>query len=282
MILGDWGVTTLRLWHGKERREGPGIGSGREPAEVFAELTDGWSGPALLCGTVGANIGWVDAGYAEAPATLGDVCALAVSPAEGVTILPGVATDGNAFGQPDVMRSEEVQAWGWAEGNTSTARLCLPGSHTKWVELEDGRITDLTTGFTGELFEAVRNGTILVGQVEGPVRINDDFRHGVELGAGHPHTLSALFAVRAEAARNRIVDEAARDRLSGVLVGSDCVAMLRAQGGAPDAVVGGGGIAEGYCTALAVLGHDVPLADGEACALTGLRLAAGTLGLADA
>ena len=286
MILGDWGTTTLRLWHGGERREGPGIGSGREPAEVFAELTEGWSGPALLCGTVGANIGWVDAGYSEAPATLEDVCALAVSPVEGVTILPGVATSSNVFGQPDVMRSEEVQAWGWAELNESTARLCLPGSHTKWVEMEGGRITNLTTGFVGELFKVVRSGTILVGQSEGSVAVGSEFRRGVELGAGHPHTLSAMFAVRAEAARNRITNEAARDRLSGVLVGADCAAMVRAWGGAPDAVVGSGAIAESYRVALGVLGHDVPLSDGEACALAGLRLASqvlgGTLGLADA
>ena len=282
MILGDWGTTTLRLWHGTERREGPGIGSGREPVEVFAELTGGWSGPALLCGTVGANIGWMDAGYAEAPATLEDVCALAVSPQEGVTILPGVATDSNMFGQPDVMRSEEVQAWGWASLNSDTARLCLPGSHTKWVEIEGGRIVNLTTGFVGELFKAVRSGTILVGRAEGPATLGDEFRRGVELGAGHPHTLSAMFAVRAEAARNRITGEAARDRLSGVLVGADCAAMVRAWGAAPDAVVGSGTVAEGYRVALGLLGHEVPPSDGEACALAGLQLAAGTLGLADA
>ena len=282
MILGDWGVTTLRLWHGRERRRGPGIGSSRDPSEVFAELTEGWSGPALLCGTVGANIGWMDAGYRAAPATLEDVCALAVSPVDGVTILPGVATDRNVFGQPDVMRSEEVQAWGWAEGNAATARLCLPGSHTKWVELENGRITSLTTGFVGELFRAVRGHTILVGRVEGPAAVGDAFRRGVELGAGHPHTLSAVFAVRAEAARNRITGEAARDRLSGVLVGADCAAMVRAWGAAPDAVVGSGTVAEGYRVALGLLGHEVPPSDGEACALAGLQLAAGTLGLADA
>ena len=281
IILGDWGTTACRLHLVQKGRavdgtSGPGIKFTDDPAKTYADMVAGWEAahgplPALLCGTVGANIGWRDASYVTAPSAMADIVEAAISiPGRSVTILPGVRTDANAFGHTDVMRSEEIQVFGWlASHDQSDALLCLPGSHTKWVEVENGTVQNLTTGFVGELFETLSDHSILTGPGE-PPGTGEEFARGVGIGATHAGFPSALFSVRAEAAQNRLEPQAARDRLSGILIGADCAAMLRAWGCAPDAIIGGTGIATAYQTALKWLGHDVPVSDGDDASLAGL------------
>ncbi|OBX37480.1 2-keto-3-deoxy-galactonokinase [Halomonas elongata] len=61
----------------------------------------------------------------------------------------------------DVMRGEEVQAFGALTlSDTASGLCCLPGTHSKWVRLEQERLTDFTTAMTGELFHAVRFHTL--------------------------------------------------------------------------------------------------------------------------
>ena len=287
-ILGDWGTSACRLHLLEDDRlrdgiDGPGIKFCGDPATAFADMTQGWTDihghlPALLCGTVGANIGWADAGYTPAPAKLSDVTRAAITiPDTHVTLLPGVRTASNAFGLTDVMRSEEMQVFGWLDAQSETdALLCLPGSHTKWVEVEDSAIENLTTGFVGELFETLSAHSILTRQ-SGPPELGAEFETGVQIGATHPAFASALFSIRAEAAQNNITLAQARDRLSGLLIGADCAAMLRAWGCTPDAIIGGSAISTAYASALASLGHTVPIADGNDAAIAGLIAARGHL-----
>jgi len=283
-ILGDWGTSACRLHLVEDGRlrdgvDGPGIKFAGDPATAFAHMTQGWTDihgplPALLCGTVGANIGWADAGYTTAPAHLTDITRAAIMiPEMPVTILPGVRTDSNAFGLTDVMRSEEIQVFGWlAAQNTQDALLCMPGSHTKWVEVEDGAIDNLTSAFVGELFETLSAHSILTRQSGAP-ELGPEFNTGVEIGATHPGFPSALFSIRAEAAQNRITPVQARDRLSGLLIGADCASMLRAWGCPPDALIGGSAICTAYAAALAHLGHSVAIADGDDATIQGLLAA---------
>ena len=287
-ILGDWGTTSCRLHliDGGRARDGvagPGVARAREqpgglPA-VYAGMVAGWEarhGPlrALLCGTVGANIGWVDAGYLGAPARVSDFYARRVrTERDGVDILPGVMVEANAFGQPDVMRSEEMQVFGWLAATERTkARLCLPGTHTKWVEVADSAIVNFTSSCVGELFGAIRTATILAparGEGAGAVVLGEAFADGVALAARHPALVSALFSIRAEAALNRLSAADSRDRMSGLLIGADCHAMLQ-QGHAPDAVVGAPALAAAYQRALRQIGHEVEVADGQDAVLAGL------------
>src|SRR5699024_9741689 len=68
--------------------------------------------PVLMCGMIGSNTGWVDAGYREVP------CEVVVDPADltpvplpghPAWIVPGLLLPGRA---PDIMRGEETQALG--------------------------------------------------------------------------------------------------------------------------------------------------------------------------
>ena len=41
--------------------------------------------------------------------------------------------------------------------------LCLPGTHTKWVVLVEGSVTEFLTAPTGELFALICDHSVLVG-----------------------------------------------------------------------------------------------------------------------
>lgn len=73
----------------------------------------------------------------------------AADPRLDVLILPGI----KQLTPPDVMRGEETQIAGFlADNQNYTGTLCLPGTHTKWVALKDGRIERFRTFMTGETF----------------------------------------------------------------------------------------------------------------------------------
>ena len=117
--LADWGTSNFRLW--LVDRDGNVLGE-RQSDEGLSAVTDrrfeavleshmtalGASGDigVVAAGMVGARSGWVEAAYAETPATLGDLHAHAVSPAAArpVYILPGLCQ--KTPGAFDVMRGE--------------------------------------------------------------------------------------------------------------------------------------------------------------------------------
>lgn len=280
MVLGDWGVSSCRLFlleNGEisERRNGPGVKFTTDLAEAFHEMVSDWGkAPALLCGTVGANIGWKDAGYVDTPATLESLAGSAVEVSGShVRILPGVRTPSNRFGTADVMRSEEIQAFGWCKvAGRHEAKLCLPGSHTKWVEVCGNAVDKFTTGFAGELFEVLSSHSTLIGGPDHGAS-GTAFKDGVRVAEQHPSHLAGLFHVRALAAQNLEGGKVSRERLSGYIIGADCVRMLETWQCPPDAIIGDGHIATAYQSALATLGHEVDVASGEASVLEGLRLA---------
>ena len=96
--------------------------------------------PAIASGMVGSAQGWREAPYAEVPAD----AAAWPGAAAAFRSLPGVsdctsclacAADG---GRPDVMRGEETQIVGLltASPQVPSARLVLPGTHSKWVRVD--------------------------------------------------------------------------------------------------------------------------------------------------
>ena len=115
---------------------------------------------------VGSSIGWVETPYADCPVHP-DALAEACVPLKNgrVHVVPGLACR-NRFEAPDVMRGEETQVLGalqrLPELGSGKRLLCLPGTHTKWVMLLDGTITDFLTAPVGELYEVLARHSILV------------------------------------------------------------------------------------------------------------------------
>ena len=114
---------------------------------------------------IGSAQGWCEAPYVPCPARIQSLVAGLVRVTEGgrtlLHIVPGVVDEGAI---PDVMRGEETQIIGAMELDSRlrrTARLVLPGTHSKWVELRKERIQSFSTYMTGELFAVLRDHSIL-------------------------------------------------------------------------------------------------------------------------
>jgi 2-dehydro-3-deoxygalactonokinase len=177
LLACDWGTTNLRAWtldNGGAvvaqrdfalgvSKLGPGDAARRFDAEVRPGL-DAQDLPAVLCGMIGSNLGWTAVPYADCPASLADLAGGLTPVADDVRIVPGLRCDGIA-GSPDVMRGEETQVLGWLaqhpDRRSGRHVICHPGTHAKWVLIEDGRIVRFVTAMTGELFAVLRAHSVL-------------------------------------------------------------------------------------------------------------------------
>ena len=110
----------------------------------------------LMSGMVGSRQGWLEMPYLETPVDGAGLAAGLRSMATALDarfyLVPGVQTT-DVQGRSDVMRGEEVQIIG-ALGQLSggDALLCLPGTHSKWAEVERGQLRRFSTFMTGECF----------------------------------------------------------------------------------------------------------------------------------
>ncbi|WP_062014571.1 2-dehydro-3-deoxygalactonokinase [Aureimonas sp. AU4] len=293
--LVDWGTTSFRAWAvdaaGQvlgERRAADGLvaagpkGFGRVLEEHLAALGVPAGTPALLCGMVGSRTGWVEASYLDAPVGLDDLAARATAiPHEPrpVFVLPGIAQRSDA--EPDVMRGEETQLLGVVAEGFRTGLVCMPGTHSKWVRLDEGTVEGFSTFMTGELFQMLRSNSILSQAVATEAAISADdpaFASGVRHALDEPALLtSRLFQVRAGWLLHGAAPESGLARLSGALIGLEMAGALARHDAreAPVALLGSGPIVALYERALAVADLGSPRRlDADACVRHGLLAAA--------
>ena len=195
----------------------------------------------LLSGMVGSALGWVQVPYVGPEVALTDLRQHlhAVTPQPGLPpcfIVPGYLLR-NAQGQPDVMRGEETQLLGALSLGYDTGWFGLPGTHSKWVELRAGRIVQLRTYLTGELFDLLSHkGTLAAASVAsavGSLPEWDDtaFAQGVE-ASRHGALSHLLFGCRARVVCGDMAPAALRAYLSGVLIGYEMNDVLQSAAGA--------------------------------------------------
>ena len=255
LIALDWGTTALRAWllagPGQvlqERRSDHGImhlpvGGFSEAFEsIGAEWLAAWPRlPVIACGMVGSAQGWREVPYVRTPAdTTALVAGLTACEVPGgrtLHIVPGVLDDGPL---PDVMRGEETQIVG-ASADRSTAAsgralFVLPGTHSKWVATEAGRIVEFRTFMTGDMYAALRGHTIL-GRLmsDAPQRDGAAFALGVRTGR-EQHAkgglLASVFSARSLGLVGRLPKDSLADYLSGLLIGAELEGALRLFGAA--------------------------------------------------
>ena len=243
LICGNWGNTNLRAFAidhsgavASEYRTGPGVLglSADEQANIWFELTNDWTAAApdarhLLCGAAGSNIGWLQTGYTSCPTRLSSIGeAVQWRRLRGVEIgiVPGLAAT-TAFGEPDRLRGEEMELLGWLSASgPETAIVCLPGTHSKWVKIENGEIKNFLTGFAGELFGLLGSKSILVGQTP-QIESETAFEAGLDLGAtSQTDLMHKLFSVRSRQIAGELRPEHARAFLSGLITGADISGAL--------------------------------------------------------
>lgn len=283
LVIGDWGNSHLRLWRLEngtvaERREGPGMARTGDPAAALAQLLEGWNAErVILCGMAGARGGLHEAAYACCPidvAGWSDQSARFDLGGRRITIAPGVAGL-NDNGHSDVIRGEETQVFGAMALAPDLANgghlVVLPGTHSKWVHVEDGRITGFGTHMTGELFELLGASTL---SVTGANVANDDdegFAAGLARSAEGAPLTASLFEARAAQLREGKSSGWGRGFVSGLLIGTETHAQTVA-GPRSVVMIGEPRLAARYSKALAHWSMGALVMDGEDCAMAGLRL----------
>lgn len=298
----DWGTSHLRVWLldtvGNvlaERRSAEGLLS--VPPQGFAailekHLSDLQSQPDLpvvICGMAGSRQGWVEAPYVTVPTELGAVLASAVqvaASAREIRIVPGIAQrDADA---PDVMRGEETQLAGIAALASGSHLVCMPGTHSKWVDMRDGTLVGFRTWLTGELFSLLSRQSILRHSVAGAdAAVSPDssaFRQACAEALADGGDISArLFRIRAAGLLAGLSPDDAAAALSGLLIGAEVASAGQRFGRdkRPVTLVGSAALAPLYGAALEMAGHEVHIADADAAVRAGLFAAARILGLLD-
>jgi 2-dehydro-3-deoxygalactonokinase len=290
-VVVDWGTSSFRGWlmsaKGEamaESRGGEGMlhcaaGVGFAPVlrDHLARLGAPAGAPVLICGMAGARQGWVEAPYIKTPTRLDALheSAIRVDAPSDIRILPGIAQA--QADRPDVMRGEETQLLGVTESDF-TGLVCIPGTHSKWVRIEDGRVVAFSTYMTGELFATIAQHSILAHAVEAgpPPGDGQPFRDGLSMALAEPSALTAsLFRLRAAQLLGfeQRADGAAR--LSGLLIGSELGDAMRQHGPLQSVrLIAAGSLGKLYAAALAAQGLDVTAVDAEQASQRGLAKAA--------
>jgi 2-dehydro-3-deoxygalactonokinase len=275
-LLGiDWGSSNVRAFRIaadgaiiETRRAGDGVFTGAGPydARLRAVLGD-WldeGAPILMCGMIGSDRGWQPVPYAEAPVALADLAPARVAFDRPAHIVPGVSfRDGETC---DVMRGEETLLAGL---DPADATVCLPGTHSKWAQIEGGRLARFRTYMTGEIRAAVLSSGALATGVEQAVS-PDAFAKGLRAAADG--TTRALFQARARRLLGTLRPEHTASFVDGVLIGAEL-----ARENAPEStLIASGAIADQYETAL---GFACIRLDPEPLAARGLHRIAQRAGL---
>ncbi|MGZ0188440.1 MAG: 2-dehydro-3-deoxygalactonokinase, partial [Alphaproteobacteria bacterium] len=281
VIAVDWGTTSFRLWSLAadgavlaERRGQQGMTS-LSPEEYpgvlqshLDALSIGPETPIIICGMAGAAQGWREAAYLDLPANLRAVPSHAVPapmPGWDVRILPGLAQRDRA--RPDVMRGEETLLLGLALAEGVEGLICLPGTHSKWVEVQAGVVQQFSTAMTGEIFSLLaKQSTLAHFMAEADVDVTKEpaFADALAKSIARPaNLLASLFSLRAGSLLFKETPSAAGTaRLSGLLIGAEIAGIMASS---PNTVtlLSSGPLASTYRHALALAGIACDSMDAE-------------------
>lgn len=237
-------------------------------AQLLQEDTAGPPDNVILSGMVGSKYGLFDVPHIELPVTrelLREKITYAVDETVfhcRVGVIPGLRTSipdarssFESIAQIHNLRGEETEALGVfrAMGNPAgSVVMILPGSHTQVLFWENGIIVGILSLITGELYNAVKNSTVLSSSISESVCIDE---RGKEMAAEGYRLLQeygynrALYVLHAS---NLFGGMSAQDRacaLNGIIEGSAADAIFaRLDGMAPGrvAVAGGGKLCAVY------------------------------------
>ena len=293
-IAGDWGTSHLRLFlcdgDGQVLERADAVGAADAAgrfASVFDSLVAPWLQrhgplPAVLSGMVGSSIGWVTAPYVPCPSGPEQIAAACVALRGGsIRVVPGMSCR-NRLGAPDFMRGEETQILGALNIDPALRRtqhlLCLPGTHTKWVTLQDGVIVEFLTATTGELFALLRDHSVLVGRDGQADAVSGDaaFERALARFGEYPQAqlLHRLFECRARRLSGELTSQAATAYLSGLLIASDIGGALRLLAPSGDArhvhLIGDPQLTRLYALGLTAQHCTTTTLEGSSAALAGL------------
>lgn len=283
MIVVDWGTTSFRAYRISpdgavlDRRASPRgimhVEGGRFADTLRAETGD-WlkagETRVLLSGMIGSRQGWKEAPYVRCPAGAAELSAGLVDvPFDGaqVKLIPGMSGV-DASGVAEVMRGEETQIVGALAAMNGNGLACLPGTHSKWVRIANGRIVRFTSHMTGEAFSALREHTILGRMMKNgapnEAAFNKAFLAGVARAGEPGGLLHHLFGVRTLALTGTLAETDGAHYLSGILIGHELRAELGSASGQTVHLIGAAELVALYARAIAACGATTISHDADA------------------
>jgi len=280
-IAADWGTTNRRAYLiddagrcADEFEDSSGVlsvpagGFPAAVAEIRARLGDKL---LLLAGMIGSNRGWIEAPYVPCPVGLDDLAASLAWADDRTAIVPGVSYVGQ--GRADVMRGEEVQMLGGVASGLvdPDGFVCHPGTHNKWALLRHGTIQIFGTVMTGELFNLLKEHSILADLLQAPVDVNDAFKRGVRHAMEREMLPADLFGVRAAVLLGQANKDDASSYVSGLLIGTDVRIGLTWPASARIGVIGRPELTRLYAAAIHEANREAVEIDGELCFLAGIQ-----------
>ncbi|MFZ8880365.1 MAG: 2-dehydro-3-deoxygalactonokinase [Paracoccaceae bacterium] len=285
-IAVDWGTTNLRIWQCDqagnvldETKVQMGMGAltaSEYEGVLISHIDHHLSGKGitevLVCGMAGARQGWQDAGYLTAPcntpALNQAVTVPTADPRIMVRILPGIKQPDPA----DVMRGEETQIAGFLKQTPDyNGLICLPGTHSKWVHVQNGRVVVFQTFMTGEVYDLLSRNSVLKHSVSGECFSQSDFVDAAKSAFENPTDVSSqLFRLRAQHLVNDTDATVLSARLSGILIGQEVAAMERQWNHLPITLIGEEALCSLYKSVLEAVGKSVDLNLSAAPTLLGL------------
>jgi 2-dehydro-3-deoxygalactonokinase len=276
----DWGTSSLRAY--LLNREGQVLDQQSSALGILAPqlfkdtvnaLCAAWDSrygtlPCVASGMIGSQQGWQDAGYLPTPAGFQKLAKNAVDIASMAGrpfwIVPGVKHESATA--LDVMRGEETQVFG---AGIYDGMAVLPGTHSKWVTVKGGEITDFQTYMTGEVFALMKNHSILskfmpvlTPEAVQPAFDAASFSLGLKQTLTAPSELLArLFSSRTGGLFQKLSASQQPDYLSGILIGAEVGAALNTHQPTHIILLGDAGLVQRYQEALRPSGVvvEVPL-----------------------
>lgn len=295
----DWGTSSLRAYlYGVDgtivatRQHAWGIRQLPEGgfSAALQAITAGWP-PCVIAaaGMVGSRQGWREIPYVDVPA---DASAIArgmlrveACASHALWIAPGLHQNEPA----NVMRGEETQIVGALTQHPeyhAKARFVLPGTHSKWATVVDGKIIAFDTVMTGEIYALLLKHSMLGAGVPKDDRssLSDGaFIRGVRSvqDSGAAGAFSRLFSVRALLLDGQLASHEVPDFLSGLLIGEEfrLASLQGAERSDRLCLIGDASLCERYRMAATHFGYTelVVIADAAASGLWQLAQQAGLL-----
>lgn len=234
----------------------------RDFDSVFHDLLQDWLTdkelPVVASGMITSRNGWVETPYLPIPSGINELASALVSheTSRGVQLrfVTGMTTEHD--GAPDVMRGEETQIVGASAAGLGDGVYVMPGTHSKWISVQDDKIKDYATYMTGELFGSLKAHTILGALMTDAPFSGNGFRLGAQAGlSSDGNLLHELFRVRTMPLFGKISEDMSADYLSGMLIGAEIKYAARNLG--PDqnvTIIGRGDLADRYEIALGEAG----------------------------
>jgi 2-dehydro-3-deoxygalactonokinase len=268
----DWGTTSFRAH--RIAADGAILEARTAPAGIL-KVQDGdfeavferelgpWLAPSpelpvVASGMITSRQGWLEVPYCPCPAGSAELASGLVRhitrAGRAVHFVPGVSLIG-PDGVPDVIRGEETQIIGELGEERARRALVLPGTHSKWVLAEDGRIVWFATFMTGEVFAVLKEHSILGRLMAGEAPDEAAFARGLAYARqGRGGLLRRLFSARTLGLFDRLKANGIAAYLSGLLIGSEIAEALACLPEPPQdgeiTVIGSSELAERYRIAI--------------------------------